>query len=325
MYRLAIVGAGQLGSRHLQALARLGLACEIDVIDPSRSSLDLARQRFDEMPANSAVRDVRYHPTMEALPPNVDYAIVATTADVRLNAIRSLLETSKVRALLLEKVLFQRLDEYRIAHELLRSYGVRTWVNCINRVFPIYRDVQAFFAGEPLCYFQARGGEWGLGCNSIHYLDLLGMLTDALPEAISTLALDGKLTPSKRQNYREFTGILRGRYSNGADFELASVAGSCAPLQLTFRSQSRTCVIDEGSGAVAFFDSKSGGAWECREFKVPFLSELASVVADQILTHGACSLPTFEQSMAYHLPLLKALGSYAAAVEKTSPDSCPIT
>jgi hypothetical protein len=325
MFSLAIIGAGQLGSRHLQALARLSLPCVIDVVDPSPQSLEIARQRFDEMPPNAAISRVRYHSTIDALPRTLDYVIVATTADVRLRVIQSLLQHASIASMLLEKVLFQRADEYAVARQLLETHRVRTWVNCVNRVFPIYAEIREFFATESLRYFQVRGGDWGLGCNSIHYLDILGMLTNALPELISTSDLDRVLVPSKRKNYQEFTGVLRGKYAGGIEFEIASFAASSDRLQLMFRSENRTCLFDERSGSAAFFKAEDNGVWECKKFKMPFLSETGTTVATQILSHGTCALPTFEQSTAYHLPLIKALGTHAAACNGTSSDVCPIT
>ena len=267
IYKLAIVGAGQLGSRHLQALARLSLPCEIDVVDPSSQSLEIARQRFDEIPPNAAIRAVRYHSAIDALPKTLDYVIVATTSDVRLRVIEALLKHASIGSMLLEKVLFQRVDEYARAQELLESHQVRTWINCVNRVFPIYSEIREFFAAEPLRYFQVRGGDWGLGCNSIHYLDILGMLTNALPESICTESLDRTLVQSKRKNYQEFTGILRGTYSGEVAFEIASLAQSSAPLQLMFRSEKRSCVFDEKSGAAVFFTTENGGEWKMKNFK----------------------------------------------------------
>ena len=148
--QIAIIGAGQLGSRHLQGLAKLQLECEITVIDPMSASLAVARQRFDEMPVNPAMRGVRYQTEIGDLPLDLDLVIIATTADIRLAVMESLLAHSKVRCLLLEKVLFQDLADYPEAQALLAAHQVRTWVNCPRRVFPIYQEVREFFADAPL-------------------------------------------------------------------------------------------------------------------------------------------------------------------------------
>jgi len=325
MYSLAIIGVGQLGSRHLQALARLTCPCVIDVVDPSRTSLGIARRRLEEVPPNAAIRRVSYHTAIDTLPQNLDYVIIATTADVRLGVLEALLNGSNVNALVLEKVLFQSLAEYSVAQKLLASHQVQTWVNCVNRVYQIYCEIRKFFAPEPLRYFQVRGGDWGLGSNSIHYLDILGMLTDAVPVSIDTSELDPVLIPSKRNNFMEFTGMLRGKYEGGVCFEITSVAKSSARLLLTLRSENRTCVIDESSGGAVFFNAAIGGIWESKLFKMPLLSEIGTAIAMQILTHGICDLPSFQQSMNYHYPLIKALSAHAAAFNGTPPDFCPIT
>lgn len=324
MYNIAVVGAGQLGSRHLQGLARLTLPCEISVVDPSPSSLNIARERFTEMPINAAVRAVHYHSSVEALPLSLDYVVVATAADVRLPVLQSLASGRDVGSVLLEKVLFQRLGDYEVAEALLNRGNVHAWVNCPRRAFPIYSTIREFFTGEPLRYFQVMGGGWGLGCNSIHFLDLLSMLCGHAVPHISTTGLDEALVPSKRTNFMEFTGSLVGQWGD-THFEITSVANSSARLLLTLRSESRTCMIDEADGCAFFFDGKRQIPWERRDFAVPFLSEQSASIATRILVEGASELPTFEQSKAIHLPLLAALGAHAARTQGTPADFCPIT
>ncbi|OYO31196.1 Gfo/Idh/MocA family oxidoreductase [Janthinobacterium sp. PC23-8] len=321
MKQLAIIGAGQLGSRHLQGLAKLSQECEITVIDPMPASLEVARQRFDEMPKNESICSVRYETEIDALPTSLDYVIIATTADVRLGVLKALLARTTVKFMLLEKVLFQNIDEYAEADALLNAAGVRAWVNCPRRAFPLYAQVQEFFGTDPVHSLSAVGGNWGLGCNSIHFLDLFAMLTNELPSALSHADLDEKLIQSKRKNFMEFTGSLRGRFGN-ATFEVTSIADSASKLLVTIRSETRSCVIDESGGIAFFFDGK---AWEQKSVTLPFLSELATTLATAILTDGDCALATFEQSQAYHLPLLRALGAHAHQWNGTPIDFCPVT
>ena len=49
MYQLAVIGAGQLGSRHLQGLAKANLEAEIWVVDVSQESLNIAQSRYNEV------------------------------------------------------------------------------------------------------------------------------------------------------------------------------------------------------------------------------------------------------------------------------------
>ena len=48
-YSIAVIGAGEVGSRHLQALALLKRPVKIFVVDPSNESLRIAKERFQQV------------------------------------------------------------------------------------------------------------------------------------------------------------------------------------------------------------------------------------------------------------------------------------
>lgn len=321
-YQIAVVGAGQLGSRHLQGLVRLGMPCEIHVVDPSQASLDHARQRADEVSA-TAHHAISFHQQIEALPSMLDHAVIATAADVRLSVLRALLQGRSVRNILLEKVLFQRQSDYSMAAELLRVSGSRAWVNCPRRVFSIYETLRNFFQDDPLVHVDVRGGNWGLGCNSIHFIDIIAYLTGGSVHSISTALLDDELIDSKRSGYKEFTGTLLGLCGE-ASFSLTAQKALQAPLLLTLRGSYRSCLVDESAGLAFLCDPRDGG-WRTLEFKTPMLSELATAVTQRILEDGSSDLTPYTQSAAYHQPLLQALGNHASRHLGVESDNCPIT
>lgn len=321
-YQIAVIGAGQLGSRHLQGLVRLGLPCDIYVIDPSAASLDIAHQRASEVPA-AASHSLHFHQQIEALPLMLDHAVIATAADVRLPVLRALLQGRTVRNILLEKVLFQRQSDYALATELLQQAGSRAWVNCPRRVFPIYETLRTFFLHDPLLHVDVRGGNWGLGCNSIHFIDIIAYLTGGNVHSISTALLDEDLIDSKRAGFREFTGTLLG-YCGDTSFSLTAQRSSQAPLLLTLRGSSRSCLIDESAGRAFLCDPRDGG-WRTLEFKAPMLSELATAVTQRILEDGSSALTPYAQSAAYHLPMLEALRGHTLRNLGEANDICPIT
>ena len=57
MYNIVIIGTDQLGSRHLQGLAKSSKQLQIYVIDPNEKSLIVAEKGFNEVskPAKSKV------------------------------------------------------------------------------------------------------------------------------------------------------------------------------------------------------------------------------------------------------------------------------
>lgn len=321
-YRIAVVGAGQLGTRHLQGLVRLSMPCEIHVVDPSEKSLALARQRVNEV-AVAAPHLLQYHNSIESLPQLLDYVVVATTADIRLKVIRELLNRRIIRNILLEKVLFQCASDYADADKLLTKANCRAWVSCLRRAAPIYDTVRDFFVDDPLQHADVRGGNWGLGCNSIHFIDIIAHIAGGEPHSISTAMLDQSIIDSKRLGFIEFTGTLLGRCGD-ASFSLTAQRGSQAPVLMILRGANRSFILDESAGRAFMCDPHVSG-WRTVDFKTPILSELITGVTQRILEHGSSELTPYIQSAAYHLPLLEALSSHAHHLLVESNDCLPIT
>ena len=58
--KVVIIGAGNIGSRHLQALKAVKIPLEIFVIDPSQASLDLSKERYKSMPEGKFSEEVNF-------------------------------------------------------------------------------------------------------------------------------------------------------------------------------------------------------------------------------------------------------------------------
>ena len=65
-YKIAIVGAGNIGSRHLQALAKVNYNLAITVIDPSNEALKLANERYNEVSNNPCI-NVRFENNLDSI------------------------------------------------------------------------------------------------------------------------------------------------------------------------------------------------------------------------------------------------------------------
>ncbi|WP_162047622.1 Gfo/Idh/MocA family oxidoreductase [Vibrio taketomensis] len=105
-----MIGAGQLGSRHLQALAQLDDQFSVYVLDPSERSLEVAQLRYQEV-VQEISPDVTYLSDIDNIAGmNIDVCIVATNADIRLGVIKQLVDKLKVKHLILEKYFFNPLN-----------------------------------------------------------------------------------------------------------------------------------------------------------------------------------------------------------------------
>lgn len=323
MVNVAIIGAGQLGSRHLQGLARVETPLAIHLLDPSESSLALARSRYDEVAGASSPHRLHLCQDVAQLPDQLELAISATTANHRLPSLRQVLGQVGVRHVLLEKVLFQRVEEYQVAARLLEKTGTRAWVNCARRMFPGYQELKAFFGDEAPFLLQVTGGNWGLGCNAIHFCDLFTYLTGSDELSFDASGLDKMAHASKRVGFFEFTGTLVGR--QGHRQLLLQSREEVTPRHLVMiRSSSKTVLIDEVGGVARLLDEASG-TWTERAFAVPYQSQLTTEFAKDVLSGRPPILPDFASSSRVHVAFISTLLGHFNQISAQQGDICPIT
>ena len=302
MLQIALIGAGQLGSRHLQALALLDRAARVTVVDPTESSLATAKERFAQI-AQDKVEAV-FTQDFGGLPKSLDGAVVATGANVRRKAIEALLQQSQVKVALLEKVLFQRIEDYASVGALLENSGTRAWVNCAQRLWPFFSDLRPRTLGRSNLQVSVTGAQWGLGCNAIHNLDLLPFLTGDAGCRIES-GLDAGSIASKRPGFIEFTGSLYGFGARGNRVLQSSYRDGNAPFAFEVQAEDfhATWNVHEKRMRIA----EAAGGWKWREEKVSplYQSKLTHLVLAEMLDHGRSVLPAYAESAALHLSMLE--------------------
>lgn len=317
---IALIGAGELGSRHLQAMSRSSKPYEIDVIDPSTQSRTVAEARLLEMgetPVSVAFLD--------DIPSGKNYevVIVATSSLVRASVTQRLLDRAQVKHIVFEKILFPSIEEYDDIDVLLEKHSVKAWVNCPRRMYPIFEQLKPLFTTSPLT-LSITGGDWGLGCNGVHIIDLVAHLTGETEFDFSPERLDPIIHESKRAGYIEFTGTLMGATPTGASLSLTSLQDNFSPCVIHIAGSDASVVLDEGNGVGLLYSKKTGWKPEQLSFRLPYQSELTHLVIDSLIDRGGCPLTTFSESCALHKPMLKAFLEHQKACGVDS-DICPIT
>lgn len=323
--RIALVGAGQLGSRHLQALSLLERAAEITVVDPSAASLATARERFEQAAAAGPRKaTARYVSSFADLPKALDAAVVATAADVRLAALEKLLGASRPRVLLLEKVLFQRLADYDAADRLLQAIGARAWVNCAQRLWPFFSGLRPRTLGRSNVQITVSGAQWGLGCNAIHNLDLLPFMTGD-GECRLEGALDAGTIPSKRAGFVEFTGSLYAHGRRGNRVVQTSYREGSAPFEFEVQAEDFRALWRVADGSQRIADAAGGWKWEEKESRAPFQSQLTHAVLLEMIEKGRSDLPEYRASAVLHRLLLTTLLQHQSPGQVGATQVCAIT
>lgn len=324
MKNVAIIGAGQLGSRHLQGLAKSSFDIIIEVVEPFKNSRDIAKQRFEEIPLNKNIKKINFYDNISELSELLNIVIIATNSDVRFNVVKELLENKKVEKLVLEKVLFQRIEDYIKVEELLKNTDTQCWVNHPRRMFPFYNSLKEQLSNIKNIHFNISGGAWGLGCNGLHFLDTMQYLTNSEDIVIDSRYLDKKLYDTKRVGFNEINGLLIGKIAN-SHYSINCFGNEFSPVQFNITSNEVNILIDEVNGWYRI--SKKINNWKSEEIDekiVYFQSELTNILIEDILD-DRCSLPTYKEAMNLHIKYLTIIINHINSFSTIKYDFCPIT
>ena len=318
MPNIVISGCGNIGSRLLQSVSNIEDAdigtLDIYGIDPFQSSLDLSTERFHQ--ENKGGHNLHMSTKASDLPKDAELLIVSVDAANRLAALKAVLEHCAPKAIILEKILFNKFEDFEIVQTILDDLDVPCWVNCSRNIWPGYQSLKKTLSGKTITSYTVSGSDWGLGCNAIHFIAALEFLAG---EAVMDLEMDKEtaaIRESKRAGYKEVTGTLRGTLASGGKISLSSLAEDGHAISVNIQAGEDHYVIAEGKTI-----SLNGGADS--PFLLLYTSQLTQPLLD-ILKNGHSDLPTYKDSVHQHHVMFKALNDIFYGTNN-SEVQCPVT
>lgn len=318
MPNIVISGCGNIGSRLLQSVSNINDAdigkLDIYGIDPFQSSLDLSTERFHQ--ENKGGHTLNMSTQASDLPKEAELLIVSVDAANRLTALKAVLEHCTPKAIILEKILFNKFEDFEIVQDILDDLDVPCWVNCSRNIWPGYQSLKKTLSGKAITSFTVSGSDWGLGCNAIHFIAALEFLAG---EAVMDLEMDkdtAAIRESKRAGYKEVTGTLRGTLASGGKVSLSSLAEDGHAISVNIETGEDHYVITEGKTI-----SLNGGAES--PFPLLYTSQLTEPLLD-ILKNGHSDLPNYKDSVHQHRVMFKALNDIFYGADN-SEVQCPVT
>jgi len=316
-FKVLLVGAGQLGSRYLQGLARCNLPLDILVIDPSPESLDRARSRWLEVSFTALAHSVSFKQEIKNVAGFIDLAIIATNAGGRVSIIQGLSTHLKIGCWVIEKVLAQSESELDLISSVL-SEKVKAWVNTPRRLMAWHRALKEATPHRAPTTGTVIGGGWGLASNAVQFLDLMAWWTGEKLVKIQTEHLAAQWHVSKRPEYWEVYGTLLAKFSEGSELSLHCTSEP-ATVGMSLGTQDNRWSIGEVEGIAVRSDGMTLPG------RLEFQSEMTGALVESILTEGTCDLPTLAESVALHRPLLKALVAHWNSTMNDQSDRVSIT
>jgi predicted dehydrogenase len=311
MYSVVIVGAGNIGSRHLQSFAQSKQKINILVIDPFQASLDVCKTRWNEANTINNVVEVHFQKNYANAPKEIDLGVIATNSEHRYHALEELLSNCTCKNVLLEKFLFSVEEEYAKANLLIDKHACKAYVNLVRRTFDCYKWINKELQAnkEPLI-MDVVGGNWGMASNSIHFIDLFCYLTN---DTISTCNFVNpqvtQLLASKREGYIEFIGNLSAATTHGSKLNITCGDGVYDKIDITFKKGDLLITAEEKGAEITAHNVKSGVT---QKFPFPFQSQLTFNYFTEFVA-GKSSLVPYKESVGAHVSFLHAVKNLLAS------------
>ena len=309
IYNILIVGLGQLGARYLQGLINVGPLYDIDILEPS----DMAYQKGIGVLQSGGASLVNVsRVTFQNLKARYRVVIVATSSAPRAEVVSAVSINTCVDNWVIEKVLAQTEGQLQTILNSVCTKGA--WVNTPRRRTSVYRALKPLLSNGRPIRFEGNLPNLGLGCNSIHFIDVVSWLVDSAVAHVEVASPQGwKL--SKRDGYKEFEGELTAHYEDGSLLRLKSDFEGA--VSIAVYQDEKVFSVSETEGVYEGEYLHSG--------RVEYQSELSyELIRDIIEKKIGDGLPTIQQSVEQHIALFKAIRNCEAL--QIEPDSgLPIT
>ncbi len=323
---ILLVGCGEIGSRHLQALAKMEMPVRIWAIDPSSRSLEIAKARFKEIPINENIQSIKFESEIPDNLDSMDLCIISTTSKIRFFVLKQIIEKISCKNIIFEKVLFQKEEHYIEADKIIEDKKIKCWVNNFRREEKYWKNVKKYFENKGNFRLYYGKSDWRLCTNAIHIMDLIEWLSNEKIVEVDGSSLDDEIYESKRSGFIELTGKITGKTSNKGTFEMHAIKDiQDNKVEFKISNQDTRLFVNEAKGEGILMRKENNWKPEKHRFQIRFQSDRTQEIVKSILETGDCNLPTFNESANTHKPLLKSIIKHLNKISNSKYDSCPIT
>ena len=167
------------------------------------------------------------------------------------------------------------------------------------------------------------GSNWGMACNAIHTIDVLGYLLDTYDELnVDAILVDDEITEAKRKGYIEFTGRLICNIGEKANILFDSDKTGENAFKLTLFANNSVFTVFEVDQKMII---SSKGHSKIDEFPIFYQSQLTAQVIEELIEKSNCGLTQYDDTIQWHKAMLMAFLEKYNKIEGKNTDICPIT
>jgi hypothetical protein len=312
LIKFLIIGLGTIGYRHFESLYNYQDQLQLDCYDISNQSLE----RINNFLKNKkTIHKIRTINSLDKVEMKYDFIIHSTGSDIRLATLKKILEVTKIKYAILEKLLAQSIDDL-LELKLISKHFEKCWVNTPMHEWDLYKKLKKNINIDSISKIEFNFFD-GLACNAIHFIDFISSWKNQLPKNIDTSNLSDWYQ-SKREGFFDVYGELIIEYPDNTILILNTHKEKSNYHCNIYENDNKWTLVESEN----FFSSENGH----RETgNVEYQSELTGKIVKKIIKNQDCDLPILDWSVECHVLLIKSLLKYWNTYNNTTTKFLPIT
>ena len=243
---------------------------------------------------------VKFYKKINQTSKNFDLVIISTTADKRLQLIKDIKKNLKFKYIIIEKPLTQSNYELSQIKKIIKNK--KCWVDTHKRFTKPYKFIGNKINKRHKIRMNVEGKNWGICCNSLHYLDLFYSFCRSKVSSISEIK-KMKWLKSKRNNYYELDDGVIEINCNKNILKLISENNKKKNDEFVkisiFNGNNKWEILEKLEGHYVLFEKKEFF------FKNELLSSRMTKTITYILNKQEVNLPSFKESSDLYEPLIQ--------------------
>lgn len=297
MNKIILVGTGNIGKRHLQAIIGSNQVSKIYCYDLYEDALDSVPEfcQSNKIPQEIICIEKSFENLLLEID---DYSIVivATTARGRMEILNPIIKC-KPKAIVVEKPVVQYKYQYKDLEELAAQYSVNIYVNFIAHAQKFYNQIYNELEGTTELSFYTSMPKWGLSTVGIHQIELFLWLSRSRTCEMS-YSTSSLVYEQKRKGFEDIAGTILLNNQKGHLAVIRSLMSDISPSSIQICSDKKIYTIYESLNRLVVAD-KDGGV-DIQDLNVKFVSQYMNEIVDAIFTDRDVCLPTIENSRLSH-------------------------
>ena len=309
---ILILGLGNIGRRHLEAILKLR-DIRINLIDNNEISLNLSKEIIYQK--NKFNLDINFFNKITEITEKIDLCIIATNSMDRTELILKLINSFSIKYLIVEKVVFNKISDFDKIIKKLNYKKIKSWVNYSRRYDNQFKKIKNDINNIDKIYIEVNGGRWGLGSNSVHFIDLLFFFKNNFKLIVTDKKLHNRIYKSKRKGYYEFGGTIEIKSNKGDKIILKDNMKNNESLTLSISYSNKKYIFNYSDGSLNYFKNKK--IISSKKFKPIFQSNITNKIIQDIFKYKTCALASLKDSKNSHKVIVDYLSDHSNKLHNT--------